>query len=209
MPETLVRPDGAVALRGLTAKAAEESRLAIASDVERLAPEGTEAIIEALREAGPAVTLERLDAPLVARAWLGREWCAWALVDANDSGPDETEVRCTHSGQIGAIIARIMGLGPGPERSPDDEPLVCSGEELAAWCTDEEASRWRVRITANSETGDDASFEAMHHPSRGWFLALPASGADGSLLSLFPTTGRFLWCLLLASLTRACPTVGY
>ena len=198
MPEAVVASDGRVAFTGLTTRWAEDNRLDIAGDLERLGPEGSGAIAEALREAGPTVTIERLDVPLIVHAWLGRQWCVWALA--------ESAARVTPAGQIGAVIARIIGLGPGPpERSADGETLVFTDEELAVWCADQDADRWRIRVGANGEGGQSSTFEAVCHPWRGWYVGFERKGADGSTFSLSPTGARGLWRLLFAQLASALP----
>jgi hypothetical protein len=207
MPEAIIGSHGQITLKGLTTRAAEENRLAIASDIERLGPEGSAQIAESLREAGPTVSVERIDIPSVVRAWLGHEWCAWALPGGGNSPLDEFDVCVSRAGRIGAVIAAIVGLEPGPERSADDKSLVFRDEGLAVWCAAQGVSHWRVRITANSETGESSCFEAAHHPSLGWFVAFRDPAGVGSALSLSPTSARFLWRLLLSLLGSALPTI--
>ena len=204
MPESISVSGRRLSLKGLTTGAAEDDRLALARWVERLGPEGSAAIADALREAGPAVTVQRLDSPYVARAWLGREWCVWAL-PAEESALDVAVVQLTPAGRIGAIIASIVGLGPGPERTDDEEPLIFGDEEFISWGADEDVQQWRIRIAPNTEAGASSSLDLIRHPALGWHVSVRHESSGGSARALFPTSARLLWRLLFSMLGGALP----
>lgn len=204
MPKSVTLTEGRVQFTGLTTSAAEQHRETIARLVERLAPEGVDVITAALRDTGPTITLQRIDQSFTARCWMSRGWSAWA-VTAEGGGTDEAVLDVAPSTRTGTIIARIIGLAPGPDRSEDEEPIILGDQEFASWCSAEGVRSWRLGVLANHGTADRLTLEMIDHDAMGWFVAQRYESGGGAAMTLFPTSSRYLWRLLFSLIASALP----